>query len=472
MAAVSELVVVANRGPTVRIDQSGALQIGPSAGGLAPSFYRALQGTGARWVAAALSDAEREAATRGVPRELAGGIDLSFVAFDQEVFAAAYNVIANGTLWFLFHEMFDAPRRPLFDRYWHDAWAQFHAYTKGFSDEVARTASEGATVVVNDYHLALLGSYLARERPDLRTVHFTHTPFCSPSALALLPPGPREELLVSFASFGATGFHVDRWADAFRACAAATGLEPEIFTAPLGVDQDELAELSGSPAVSGHYERLIDGLEGRQLIARTDRVELSKNIVRGFLAFGELLEAEPRRRGRVRFVARVYPSRTGIAEYLAYENEVTRAAERVNERFGSGDDTPVVLEVGDDLASSLALLRAYDVLLVNPIRDGMNLVAKEGPSVNQRDGVLALSRQAGAFDELGHAALPIEPFDISGTAAQLGRALDLDVAERRVRSVELRRAARGLSPARWLDEVMTHARIPSGPRGVGVTSRR
>jgi len=459
--AVSELLVVANRGPTVLVDAAGEFRMGPSAGGLAPSFLRALKGSGARWVAAALSDAERQAARSGVPPEVAGGIDLSFVELDHDVFAAAYNVIANGTLWFLFHEMFDAPRRPVFDRHWHEAWARFHDYTRAFSDEVARTASQGATVVVNDYHLALLGSYLAEARPDLRTVHFTHTPWCSPGALALLPPAPREELLSGLSSFGAAGFHVPRWAESFRECAAAAGLEPEIFTAPLGVDQAELAELAASENVATHYERLIGDLDGRQLVARTDRVELSKNLIRGFLAFGELLEAEPHRRGRVRFVARVYPSRTGMADYLAYENEVTRVAERVNERFGHADDRPIALEVEDDLDASLALLRAYDVLLVNPIRDGMNLVAKEGPTLNERDGVLALSRHAGAFDELGHAALAIDPFDVTGTAVQLGRALDLPIADRRARAAELRAAAGALAPSRWLDEVISHAAPPS-----------
>jgi trehalose 6-phosphate synthase len=444
----------------LRRDADGEISVGSSAGGLAPSLFSALAQGGGRWVSAALSDVEREAARQPVPRERTGGIDLSYIDLAPEVFTGAYNVIANGTLWFLFHQMFDTPRRPIFDRHWHQAWEYYRRYNRAFADEVARTADEDATVVVNDYHLCLVGPTLAAVRPDLKTVHFCHTPFCPPEVLAVLPEGPREELVRGLSGFGAAGFHVERWASAFAACAQAIGLDPPVFAAPLGVDQDELDELAQGPEVSEHYDALVARLDGRQIVARVDRAELSKNLVRGFLAFGELLEAEPQRRGRVRFVARVYPSRTDLAEYLGYQNEVYQVVERVNARFGEGENAAIELEVEDDYPASLALLGAYDALLVNPIRDGMNLVAREGPTVNRRDGMLLLSREAGAFDELEGPAFALDPFDVSGTAAALARALDTDPGERAGRAAELRRRAAGLAPTRWLETVVRQARRP------------
>src|SRR5450756_2428904 len=146
-------------------------------------------------------------------------------------------------------------------------------------------------------------------------------------------------------------------------------------------------------------------------------MELSKNLLRGFWAFEELLEQQPLWRERVVFVARAYPSRQGLAEYLAYQNEVESTVARINEQWATPGWDPIILFVEDDYQRSLAALTRYDVLLVNPVRDGLNLVAKEGPLINTHDGVLALSREAGAFEELKSAALDVNPFEVSGTAA-------------------------------------------------------
>jgi trehalose 6-phosphate synthase len=194
------------------------------------------------------------------------------------------------------------------------------------------------------------------------------------------------------------------------------------------------------------------GDTARQVIVRVDRMELSKNLLRGFWAFEELLEDNRRLRERVVFVALAYPTRQGLPEYLAYENEVESTVARINERWGTPGWTPIVLLVEDDYHRSLAALTRYDVLLVNPVRDGLNLVAKEGPLLNGRNGVLALSREAGAFDELGNAALEINPFDVSGTAATLAQALNMGIDERESRSDSLRRAVLARTPSDWLND--------------------
>ena len=204
-------------------------------------------------------------------------------------------------------------------------------------------------------------------------------------------------------------------------------------------------------------EERIGGAD-RQVIVRVDRMELSKNLLRGFWAFEELLELQPHRRERVVFVALAYPTRQGLPEYLAYQNEVESTVARINRRWAVPGWTPIVLEVEDDYQRSLAALSRYDVLMVNPVRDGLNLVAKEGPVINTRNGVLALSREAGAFDELGPAALEINPFDVSGTASVLAQALDMERAERAERADELRKIILSRRPVDWLNDQLDAAR--------------
>ncbi len=198
---------------------------------------------------------------------------------------------------------------------------------------------------------------------------------------------------------------------------------------------------------------------GRRIIARADRMEPSKNIVRGMLAFEELLVTHPEWRGQVVHVAFAYPSRQGLAEYLAYGADVEHTAQRINHALGAPAEgwTPIVLSVRDDRARSLAALGLSDVLLVNPVRDGLNLVAKEGPLLNTADGVLVLSREAGAWEELalaGDGALGVNPFDVSGTAETLHAALSMGPAERARRAASLRAAVQGRTSADWWSDLL------------------
>jgi trehalose 6-phosphate synthase len=182
--------------------------------------------------------------------------------------------------------------------------------------------------------------------------------------------------------------------------------------------------------------------------------------LRGFWAFEELLETRPRWRGEVVFAALVYPSRESLAEYIGYRSEVEHAVARINERFGTPEWTPILFEAADDYPRSLAGLAAYDVLLVNPVRDGMNMVAKEGPLLNRRDGVVVLSRLAGAWDELSEAAIGVNPFDITGTAEALEVALLMAPEERARRAAHLIRAISARTASDWLDDQLRAAARP------------
>ncbi|MGO8862395.1 MAG: trehalose-6-phosphate synthase, partial [Acidimicrobiales bacterium] len=458
---MSATIVVSNRGPlTFRAGPDGSLVPGPAGGGLASTLHRLLAGSGTTWASVTMGAADREAVAQGLVHE--DGLDLLPVVVDEQTYRQAYDVVANTTLWYCHHHLFDLPHRPRFDRHWRAAWDGYRAYNRAMADVVVARAADGDAVFVQDYHFSLLGRMLAEARPDLRTVHFLHTPFAAPDMLAVLPDDVVAELLDGMAGYSACGFHAHPWEACFTACYAAAGrAAPPTFVAPLGPDAGVLEEEAAAPGGAAAADALRTEAGGRRIIARSDRMEPSKNIVRGMLAFEELLTVHPGWRGEVVHMAFAYPSRQGLAEYLAYGADVEHTAERINHAFGAGSGsgpdgwTPIVLSVADDRARSLAALTLSDVLLVNPVRDGLNLVAKEGPLLNTNDGVLVLSRQAGAWEELalgGGGALGVNPFDVAGTADVLHRALSMDPAERRSRAERLRSQVLARTAADWLED--------------------
>ena len=460
-AVADEVVVVSNRGPlSFTVQPDGTLGVRRGAGGLVSSLGPLVEGTGAMWIAAAISEADREAAARGLVE--AEGFRLRSLALDPEDYRMAYDVVSNATLWFLHHGIYDLPRRPRIDRRWRAAWDAYRRVNEAFAQTVIDEAPQGATVLVQDYHLALVGIWLAQQRPDLRAVHFTHTPFCGRNTIRVLPVDVAEELLSGMAGHTACGFHSSRWARAFEACCEdVIGYRPRTFVSPLAPDHVDIEAVAATPACAEEGRWVDEQVGGRRLILRVDRVELSKNLLRGFLAFEDLLETYPEWRGAVVFVALVYPSREGLPEYLAYRQEVETLARRINERWATSDWTPVVVDMTDNFPRSVAALQRYDVLLVNPVRDGLNLVAKEGPILNECDGVLALSREAGAWEELADAALEVNPYDVSGTADVLHEALSMAPADRAAHAAEVRKRAAARSPRDWLDDQLRAAR--AGP---------
>lgn len=451
-------MVVSNRGPVAfERNPEGGLSARPGAGGLVSSLAPLVEGTGATWIAAAMTEADREAAKSGATDT--DGFRFHVLDIEPSLYRQAYDVISNGTLWFLSHRLYDLPRRPRFDRRWDEAWAAYREVNRQFAEAVADDAPAGATVLVQDYHLFLLAAWLVPARSDLRLIHFTHTPFFDPVDLRIMPEPAADELLRGMTSYRACGFHTGRWAAAFEACCEEVlGVRPHTFISPLAPDAESLSETASAGECSEAGRRLEQVLGGRRMILRVDRIELSKNLLRGFLAFEELLDTHPEWIDRVVFVAFVYPSRQGLAEYLGYRQEVEGLAARINNRWSTPEWTPIVLDTRDDLPRSVAALERYDVLLVNPIRDGLNLVAKEGPLVNRCDGVLALSREAGVWDELSEVALKINPFDVIGTAEVLADALAMSSDQRRRHASAVREAVTRRTPRDWLEDQLAAAR--------------
>jgi trehalose 6-phosphate synthase len=452
------VLVVSNRGPlSFRFTDDGGVKARRGGGGLVSSLGPLVRESGATWMSAAISDADRKAAESGVVE--AEGYRFRSLAVDPAAYKMAYDVVSNATLWFLHHGLYDLTRRPRLDRRWHRAWDAYRSVNETFARAIIDEAPEGAIVLVQDYHLSLVGTWLAQERKDLRAVHFSHIPFCEPGALRVLPSHVAEELLVGMSSHTSCGFHAPRWASNFEACCAEVlGFTPATFVSPISPDFDDIASIAASAECEREQRWLEEVTGGRLVIGRVDRIEPSKNLLRGFWAFDDLLSTRPEWQGRVVFVALVYPSREALPEYLAYRQEVESLAALLNDRWGTPGWTPVVLDTSDNFPRSVACLVRYDVLLVNPVRDGLNLVAKEGPLVNRRDGVLALSRDAGAWGELSGVALEVNPFDVAGTSDVLATALTMSAEERAAHAKALREAATARGPRDWYEDLLQAAR--------------
>jgi trehalose 6-phosphate synthase len=451
------VVIVSNRGPlSFRVGDDGDLVAKRGAGGLVSGLAPLVTGTDATWIAAAMSDGDRQAATQGVVE--AEGFRVRSLALDAGAYRMAYDVVCNATLWFLHHGLYDLARRPRFDLRFREAWQAYREVNAAFADVVVDEAPDGAAVLVQDYHLALVGGLVKDRRPDLRTVHFSHTPFATPDMWRVLPTDLGAELLEGMAGHDACGFHSGRWADAFAACCVEQlGSAPTTFVSPLASDPDDILGVARSEACTRELAALDQVVGDRAFLVRVDRIELSKNLLRGFAAYDDLLERYPQWRERVVMGAFVYPSREGLAEYLAYRQEVETVVRRINERWSTPGWEPIVFDPSDDFPRSVAALRRADVFLVNPIRDGLNLVASEGPLVNDRDALLLLSPEAGIWDQLGDVARPVHPYDISGTADVLAAALGVSREDRAEEGQALKARAAARTPADWLADQLSAA---------------
>ncbi len=459
------MIIVTNRGParfTRAPDGSFSAQRGAGGivGVLGPNLS-AEKDERIQWVATAMTDDDCAAVAAG-KAELPG-VDLELLVLEPRVHRLHYDVISNATLWFLHHGLFDLPRRPRFDHRFRDAWDAYVTVNRAFVERIADSASPGDVALVHDYQLSLVPGLLTKTRPDLRIVHFTHTPFCGPNSIRVLPDDVAHDIARSMVQVPC-GFHTSRWASAFEASMTAVlghdHRPTRVFVSPFAADAGDVLETRDSTATRDAIVELENHLGDRKLILRSDRIDPSKNIVRGFLAFDLLLREHPEWRERVVFVAMLNPSRESLPEYQAYRQEVEQAAAMVNERWGRADWTPVELDLRDDFPRAVAGYARYDVLLVNSLKDGLNLVAKEGPIVNQRHGVVCLSPEAGAFDELREAVLAVHPYDVDQNARALHDALSMPSDVRRERATRLRELASARTPAMWLGDLVDAA----GPR--------
>ncbi|HHY89981.1 MAG TPA: trehalose-6-phosphate synthase [Chloroflexi bacterium] len=476
------LIIVSNRAPmSLSRDESGQITFQRGSGGLVTALMGLVQNIDASWIAAAESDVEREWHYGRVSLlDEEHTIQLRFIRPGEEEYDRYYNQISNPLIWFLQHSMWDVVTSPTITAETWAAWEQGYVpVNRQFAEAVAeqiKQSRQRTLVMFQDYHLYLaprvLRQILGPQRMQNHILtHFVHIPWPGSEDWGILPPGMRQAILEGLCANDVVGFQTRE--DALNFIRSVESHLPRshvnfsrgriwyrnhatyVRDFPISIDVDALKQLALSERVASHRQQLEDFVQGRQLIVRIDRTEPSKNIARGFQAYESMLEMYPEHCGSVQFVAILVPSRLKVEEYQSYLDDLMAAAGRVNARFGTSDWEPVRVLLGEDYDRAIAALQLYDVLLVNAIADGMNLVAKEGPVVNQRDGVLILSERAGARQQMEPGATIISPCDVFGTANALHQALIMPAEIRRERALRLRKIVEEADVNDWFCEQLS-----------------
>jgi trehalose 6-phosphate synthase len=439
-----KLIVVSNRGPIAYGRDDGERVARRGAGGLVTALAPLVSHHDVTWIASALTGEDRAVAAEGPREETArdgSRYRLRLVAHPPGAYDLYYNVVANPTLWFVQHRLWERKRDPDADltRAWEDGYV---AVNRDFADAVVEESERqpDAAVFFHDYHLYVAPRLVRERRPDLGLAHFTHIPWVGAEDWAVLPRPIVRAIHEGLLAADVVGFHTERWRQAFLSACADLGLDcaGTLVTAhPISIDPAEFEAFARSEVVRERERDLLSSRPER-LILRVDRTDPSKNVVRGLQALALLLERRPDLRGRVGMLALLDPSRQEIPEYVEERARIEETAADVEARFPGA----LRLHIADDFAQSVAAYKQFDVLLVNAVMDGLNLVAKEAPVVNERDGVVVLSVNTGAFEELGEWVLPIDPLDVERQADALEDALALPVEQRRA----------------WLNAIRGHVR--------------
>lgn len=470
------LIIASNRGPVeYEVGDDGMLRGHRGSGGVVTALSAVANHVPLTWVSAAMTEADHLAhamAERGQSFEspaLDNQMRLRLVAPPRQMYERHYNVFCNPLLWFIQHYMWNTPRMPNVGRAVYDAWEHgYVAVNQMFADaiveEAAAAGDDECYVMVHDYHLYLMPGQVRQRLPRASIHHFTHIPWPDPRYWQLLPAFMRSAIHQQMCESNIVGFQTQRDVRNFLFCCEAfldatadyrlnevtIGTRTtRVVAYPISVDAAGLEELAGSPEAASHSARLAPYFEGHTIV-RVDRLEPSKNILRGLRAFELLLQRQPELRGNTRMLAFLVPSRSKLPFYQTYTEEVFETVGSINDEWGDVDWTPIQVFYENNYVQAIAAMRDYDVLMVNPVIDGMNLVSKEGVLVNRRDGVLVLSETAGSFEQLSEGCVPVAPADIEGTVRALREALEMPLGERRRRAAVMREAVRREDIIDWI----------------------
>jgi len=470
----SPLIIVSNRGPAqFERGDDGRRTVRRGGGGLVTALSGLVSHREALWIASAMTDEDVAVSEeRGGPVELSiDGIDyrVLLVGSDAEAYERFYNVIANPILWFIQHYLWDLSNAPDIRQEELDAWD--HGY-QVVNDDIAQAVLrqiEGVSqplVMLHDYHLYTAPGIIRAARSDVFLHHFVHIPWSQPDSWRVLPGRIREAIFRGMLANDIIGFHTHAYCINFLRCCDEL-LEAEVdYTSgevryggrttfarayPLSIDAERLERAAASPEVAV-AEREVLERRRKHLIIRVDRADLSKNVLRGFTAFDTFLTQHPEFREEVTFIAHLQPSRQDVPEYAEYLERIEALVAVVNHRHGTTDWMPIDLKIYENFNDAVARYKHFDLLMVNAIFDGMNLVAKEAPAVNTRDGVLMLSENTGSHEELADCVLSVNPFDIQEQADAIHRALTMDPEERRLRAQRLKEIIYSRNPGDWVDE--------------------
>lgn len=474
------VVIVSNRGPfKFQPTDEGTFDIKRGAGGLVTALAALVKKHDVLWTASAMSEGDRQwvAANDGEICEV-DDIYLKLITPDTEQYQKYYNVIANPLLWFIHHQLWDTVRSPSVTAETWDAWDDgYKAINRQFADALAESLQDvkrPLVIMPQDYHLYLVPKYLRERLGDQVQIQpFLHIPWPGPDAWRILPGAMRYELLDSLLQADRIGFQTEK--DAFNFVQTCRFYLPDAHSHgsrdsieykgrvikskayPISIDIERVKELVEEPQTKLLKSQFINMVGDNKLILRVDRIEPSKNILRGLEAFKNLLDHYPEHRGKVKMLALLVPSRMEVNEYQDYLRDTMALTGMINVAYSDAFWEPVRVIVGDNYHRALAAMQLYDVLLVNPLADGMNLVAKEGALVNQKNGCLLLSEYAGAFYELGDYAMSLSPYDVYGTAEAMHEALSMSAAEREERAIGLREMVERADVRQWFADQVSDA---------------
>ena len=482
--ALQAVIVAANRGPvTFQTASDGSRTFTRGSGGLVTALIGLAGRMPITWIACARTEDDLNWGEGNVTLDVGrkpATVGVNFLSPDPAAYDGYYNTIANPLLWFLQHSMWDLPLAPVIDRRTWQAWTEGYVVVNQlFADAITqqvRANREPTLVMLQDYHLYLTPRMVRSqmrpaERPSL--LHFVHIPWPGTEYWRILPPAMRLAILDGLCAVDLLGFQTR--ADALNFMRTCEAYLPRasikfgkgrvwyrnhathIREFPISIDVKRLNLFSQSVQVAELRTDLERQLMGQQVILRIERTEPSKNIVRGFQAFEEMLETHPEHQKQVTFVAILVPSRLDVPEYRTYLDAIMAIAGRVNARYATHEWEPIRLLIGESYPRAVAAMQLYDVLLVNSIADGMNLVAKEGPIANRRAGVLVLSESTGAREELEGGAIVISPCDVHATAEALHEGLTMPLDERERRAVLLREVVQRNDISNWLDNQLQAA---------------
>ena len=466
------LVLVSNRGP-VTYQDDGSVKRGT--GGLVTALQGLASHRDAVWIASTMTerDAEVAAENKGKAVEVeapeGGEYHVRLVASDPEAYDRFYNIFANPMLWFIQHYLWDQSNAPDIRRH------ETEAFEFGYNvvnEDLAHAVldeiedSDEPVVMVHDYHLYTLPAMVRKARPDVFLHHFIHIPWTQSDTWKVLPKHILSEIDTGLLANDIIGFHTKSYRRNFlQCCVDLLGLEVDhtrgvvyhddretwVRAYPLPIDYEATENLTNRPRVAEFEERLLNRRRDFSIL-RVDRADLSKNILRGFTGFDIFLEQHPEFAERITFTAQLMPSRTDVPEYAEYLERIEALVAVVNHRHGTPDWMPIDLKLRDDLEEAVASYKHYDVIMVNAMFDGMNLVAKEAALVNERDGVSILSENTGAHEELGEFSLSVNPFDVQELADSIHAALTMGPEERARRARGLKEILRSRDPGDWVDD--------------------
>jgi trehalose 6-phosphate synthase len=469
------LILLSNRGPVMfDRDEEGNVVTKRGGGGLVTALTGLLRKRDALWIASAMTDADVEASMRNGGRGFEVELDetryqVRLVASEPDAYDRFYNVIANPLLWFIQHYLWDLSNVPDIRLLEREAWEDGYKVVNRDLAEAALDEIDGLEepiVMMHDYHLYTCPGIIRGRREDAFLHHFVHIPWTHPDAWRVLPADMRTEIFAGLLANDIIGFHTRSYCNNFlQCCRELMGLETDfqrqavlhdgretwVRPYPLAIDCQGFERVAAGRAVAAYEEEILRRRRDH-LILRVDRADLSKNVLRGFTAFDIFLDQHPEFRERVTFVAHLQPSRQDVPEYLEYLEKIEALVAVVNHRHGTTDWMPIDLRLRDDFEEAVALYKHFDLLLVNAMWDGMNLVSKEGPLVNEHNGMVILSENTGAHEELGDCALTVNPFDVQEQADAMHHALTASPEERRNRWEQLHTIITSRTPADWIED--------------------